>query len=94
MLMQLADFLSQYESGFNVFQYITMRAILGVLTALLISFLVGPWMIRHLSIRQIGQTARKEIERMLGVKVHLELFVRVQKNWTMSGRMMKEFGYE
>ncbi len=45
-------------------------------------------------IRQIGQSARKEIERMLGIKVHLELFVRVQKNWTSSGRMMKEFGYE
>lgn len=45
-------------------------------------------------IKQIGQSARKEIERMLGVKVHLELFVRVQKNWTQSGRMMKEFGYE
>ncbi len=45
-------------------------------------------------IRQIGQAARKEIERLLGVKVHLELFVRVQKNWTSSGRMMKEFGYE
>lgn len=45
-------------------------------------------------IRQIGQSARKEMERMLGVKVHLELFVRVQKNWTSSGRMMKEFGYE
>lgn len=45
-------------------------------------------------VRQIGQAARKEIERMLGVKVHLELFVRVQKNWASSGRMMKEFGYE
>jgi GTP-binding protein Era len=45
-------------------------------------------------IRRIGQSARREIERMLGVKVHLELFVRVQKNWTTSGRMMKEFGYE
>jgi GTP-binding protein Era len=45
-------------------------------------------------IRHIGQGARKEIERLLGVKVHLELFVRVQKNWTSSGRMMKEFGYE
>ncbi len=45
-------------------------------------------------VRQIGTSARKEIERMLGVKVHLELFVRVQKNWTSSGRMMKEFGYE
>lgn len=49
----------------------------------------GGTMIRH-----IGQGARKEIERMLGVKVHLELFVRVQKNWTSSGRMLKEFGYE
>ena len=45
-------------------------------------------------IRRIGQDARKEIERMLGIKVHLELFVRVQKNWTTSGRLMKEFGYE
>jgi GTP-binding protein Era len=45
-------------------------------------------------LRQIGQGARKEIERMLGIKVHLQLFVRVQKNWTSSGRMMKEFGYE
>ena len=49
----------------------------------------GGTMIRH-----IGQGARKEIERMLGIKVHLELFVRVQKNWTSSGRMLKEFGYE
>ena len=45
-------------------------------------------------IRQIGQAARKEIERMLGVKVHLELFIKVQKNWTTSGRKMREFGYE
>jgi GTP-binding protein Era len=49
----------------------------------------GGTMIRH-----IGQGARKEIERLLGIKVHLELFVRVQKNWTSSERMMKEFGYE
>lgn len=45
-------------------------------------------------LRQIGQGARQNIERMLGIKVHLQLFVRVQKNWTSSGRMMKEFGYE
>jgi GTP-binding protein Era len=45
-------------------------------------------------IRQIGRAARLEIERLLGIKVHLELFVRVQKNWTRSGRLMKEFGYE
>ena len=60
MLVYLADYLSQFHSGFNVFQYLTLRAILGVLTALLISFLVGPWMIRHLSFRQIGQQVRDD----------------------------------
>ena len=60
MLLYLTDYLSQFHSGFNVFQYLTLRAILGVLTALLISFLVGPWMIRHLSFRQIGQQVRDD----------------------------------
>lgn len=45
-------------------------------------------------IRRIGQSARQEIERLLGIKVHLELFVRVQKDWTNSSRLMREFGYE
>lgn len=45
-------------------------------------------------IRNIGKAARLEIERLLGVKVYLELFVRIQKNWTGSDRLMKEFGYE
>lgn len=45
-------------------------------------------------LRQIGQAARHEIERLLGVRIYLELFVRVQKNWTGSERMLKEFGYD
>jgi GTP-binding protein Era len=44
-------------------------------------------------IRSIGKAARLEIERLLGVKLYLELFVKVQKNWTGSDRLMKEFGY-
>ncbi|MGW8310221.1 MAG: phospho-N-acetylmuramoyl-pentapeptide-transferase [Thiogranum sp.] len=60
MLLFLTDYLSQYYSGFNVFQYLTLRAILGVLTALIISFIVGPSMIRHLSFRQIGQQVRDD----------------------------------
>ena len=55
MLVLLADYLSQYHGGFNVFQYLTLRAILGVLTALLISFVVGPFVISRLSHFQIGQ---------------------------------------
>jgi len=59
MLIYLTDFLTQFESGFRVFSYITMRAIMGALTALLISLLVGPWMIRRLSFHQIGQSVRE-----------------------------------
>lgn len=60
MLFHLAEHLQQYYSGFNVFNYLTLRAILGVLTALLISFIVGPYMIRKLSILKIGQTVRHD----------------------------------
>ncbi|MGB0712649.1 MAG: phospho-N-acetylmuramoyl-pentapeptide-transferase, partial [Gammaproteobacteria bacterium] len=60
MLYHLASFLEQYFSAFNVFSYLTLRAILGVLTALMISLLIGPVMIRRLSQRQIGQQVRDD----------------------------------
>jgi phospho-N-acetylmuramoyl-pentapeptide-transferase len=60
MLIWLAEWLTRYESGFRVFQYLTFRAILGVLTALLISLIVGPLMIRRLSFYQIGQQVRND----------------------------------
>lgn len=58
MLLYLANFLTEYESSFRVFQYLTFRSILGTLTALMISFLVGPTMIRRLSAKNIGQSVR------------------------------------
>jgi phospho-N-acetylmuramoyl-pentapeptide-transferase len=60
MLMTLADWLAQYSSGFRVFQYLTLRTILGALTALFISLMIGPHMIRRLTLRQIGQTVRDD----------------------------------
>ncbi|MCW8880939.1 MAG: phospho-N-acetylmuramoyl-pentapeptide-transferase [Sedimenticola sp.] len=60
MLVYLAEYLTQYSSGFSVFQYLTLRAILGILTALMISFVVGPVMIRRLTHHQIGQTVRSD----------------------------------
>lgn len=60
MLYSLATYLTQYYSGFNLFQYLTFRTILGVLTALMISLLVGPWMIRFLSRYNIGQSVRDD----------------------------------
>ena len=60
MLMMLADYLAQFNSGFGVLRYITLRAILAVLTALMISFLVGPAMIRRLTAYKVGQTVRDD----------------------------------
>ena len=66
MLLALSRYLSDFESGFAVFQYLTLRSIFGVLTALAISLLIGPYMIRRLSALQIGQTVRDD-----GPKSHL-----------------------
>ncbi|MGB9428980.1 MAG: phospho-N-acetylmuramoyl-pentapeptide-transferase [Gammaproteobacteria bacterium] len=60
MLLFLTEYLTRYHSLFNVFSYLTFRAILGVLTALLLSFFIGPGMIRRLSLRQIGQRVRND----------------------------------
>ncbi|MCC5859187.1 MAG: phospho-N-acetylmuramoyl-pentapeptide-transferase [Ectothiorhodospiraceae bacterium] len=60
MLIYLAGWLEELHSGFRVFQYITLRAILGVLTALVVSFVVGPFLIRRLSRHQIGQPIRED----------------------------------
>lgn len=60
MLLWISEQLVQLYSGFNVFQYITLRAILSILTALFLSLLIGPYLIRHLSERQIGQSIRHD----------------------------------
>jgi len=60
MLLYLTDWLAHYYSGFNVFQYLTLRAILGILTALLISLTLGPALIRWLTRYQIGQHVRDD----------------------------------
>lgn len=58
MLLWLTEYLSQFYSGFNVFQYITMRTILGALTSLFIALVVGPSLIGYLSKYQIEQAVR------------------------------------
>lgn len=66
MLVYLTEYLQQYISGFGVFSYITMRAIMAVLTALILSFLVGPAMIRWLTKLKVGQAIRED-----GPQTHL-----------------------
>lgn len=67
MLLILTEYLSRFHSGFNVFQYLTLRTILGALTALLISLVVGPFMIQRLSRYGIGQNVRND-----GPQSHLQ----------------------
>ena len=67
MLIWLTEYLARYYSGFNVFQYLTLRVILGILTALFIALIVGPSLIRRLSEYQIGQNIRND-----GPQSHLD----------------------
>ncbi|MEO6421201.1 MAG: phospho-N-acetylmuramoyl-pentapeptide-transferase [Candidatus Nitrotoga sp.] len=66
MLLKFAQWLSEYISVFSVFNYITLRAVLAAMTALSISFLVGPMMIRKLTAYKIGQAVRDD-----GPQTHL-----------------------
>lgn len=60
MLVWLSQWLSDYYSGFGVFNYLTLRAILAALTALGISLLLGPLLISKLHMHQVGQAIRED----------------------------------
>jgi phospho-N-acetylmuramoyl-pentapeptide-transferase len=60
MLYHLLYPLHVSYSAFNVFRYITFRSLIAALTALVVSFVLGPWVIRRLQANQIGQTIRPD----------------------------------
>ena len=66
MLLMLAKWIGHDIRLFNVFNYITLRVVLAALTALIISFIVGPWMIRKLTTLKVGQPVRDD-----GPQTHL-----------------------
>jgi phospho-N-acetylmuramoyl-pentapeptide-transferase len=66
MLLWIAEFLKNFLHGINVFQYLTFRTILATLTAFFFSILLGPTVIRRLSLLRIGQTIRDD-----GPQTHL-----------------------
>lgn len=66
MLLELTQWFAQDIRAFNVFSYITLRTMLAALTALAISFLIGPVMIRKLTHYKIGQSVRDD-----GPETHL-----------------------
>jgi len=61
MLYHLLYPLHTLFSVFNVFRYITFRTIYAILTALLISFVIGPWLIEKLRTYQIQQVIREDV---------------------------------
>jgi phospho-N-acetylmuramoyl-pentapeptide-transferase len=60
MIFHLLYPLHETYTIFNVFRYITFRTIYAAITALVICFVVGPWLIRRLQELQIGQTIRED----------------------------------
>ncbi len=66
MLLELAQWLAKDVRAFNVLNYITLRAVLATMTALSISFVFGPALIRWLAAKKIGQPVRNE-----GPQTHL-----------------------
>src|SRR5438046_7944847 len=66
MLLYLTELLSRNVRTFNVFSYITLRAVLACMTALVISFVIGPRMIAWLTRMKIGQAVRDD-----GPQTHL-----------------------
>jgi phospho-N-acetylmuramoyl-pentapeptide-transferase len=66
MLLALTQWLGEGIRTFNVFEYITLRAVMAAMTALFITFLLGPNMIRKLTAYKIGQSVRTD-----GPQTHL-----------------------
>jgi phospho-N-acetylmuramoyl-pentapeptide-transferase len=66
MLLLLTQWLAQDVRAFNVFGYITLRTVLAAMTALVISFIAGPRVIRWLAAKKIGQAVRQD-----GPETHL-----------------------
>jgi GTP-binding protein Era len=48
---------------------------------------------KGIKLKEIGTKARIDLEQFFNTRIYLELFVRVQKNWTHDEKMLKEFGY-
>ncbi len=67
MMLYLSQYLEQFFGFFGVFQYLTLRAILGTLTALLVALLFGPIVIRKLTQYKVGQAVRED-----GPQTHLQ----------------------
>jgi hypothetical protein len=74
MIIWLSNFLEQYFPFFRLFEYLSFRAILSIITALSISLWMGPKLIRWLQNLQIGQVVRDDGPEQRLALVHAVLW--------------------
>ena len=60
MFLYILEYLSSINSNFQVFEYITLRAILSIITALMISLILGPYIINQFHINNMSEVIRKD----------------------------------
>ena len=87
MFLELISFLSSLDTGFNVLSYLTVRAVFAMMTALLITLVLGKWIISKLKQYEIGQVIRDDgpethgekegTPTMGGVLIHFAFFTSV-----------------
>jgi|GEM_PF-2182364 len=99
MMLLIGGWLSDLDQGFEVVQYITLRAIFSALTAMVICLLVGPTLIKKLSAAKIGQSIRDDGPQshlvkagtptmggaMIIVAVALSTLLSCRRSWWLQG---------
>ena len=60
MFLYILEYLSSINSNFQVFEYITLRAILSIITALMISLILGPYIINQFHIKNMSEVIRED----------------------------------
>ena len=78
------------EEFFEEEEIIRMRSVIMVERETQKGIIIGH---KGKAIKQVGVEARKDLEKFFGKQVHLELYVKVNKNWRSDDRQLKRFGY-
>ena len=79
------------EEFFEEEKIIRMRSVIMVERETQKGILIGH---KGKALKRVGSEARKDLEQFFGKQVHLELYVKVNKNWRSNTRQLKRFGYD
>ena len=79
------------EEFFEEEKIIRMRSVIMVERETQKGILIGH---KGKALKRVGSEARKDLEQFFGKQVHLELYVKVNKNWRSNSRQLKRFGYD